>query len=102
VILKTALAQPKPGLAISSGFQPRIDAEECNSCELCVDGCPAEALAMSEDDLPALDLDRCIGCGVCATSCPMEAISLVAKPDHPEPPVDQKALREAYKAAIAS
>jgi Pyruvate/2-oxoacid:ferredoxin oxidoreductase delta subunit len=102
VILKTALAQEKPGLAINSGFQPSVDAEECNGCELCVEDCPAGALSMAEDDLPALDLDRCIGCGVCATSCPMEAIRLVAKPGHPEPPVDQNALRDAYKSATAS
>jgi electron transport complex protein RnfB len=100
--LTTALAQPKPGLALNSGFQPRIDQDECTSCDLCVDSCPATALAMSEDDLLALDLDRCFGCGVCATLCPTEAISLVAKPGYPAPPLDQAALEEALRADTAA
>ena len=96
-ILKTALAQPKPGLALNSGFQPDIDQEECTACEQCVDRCPATALAMSEDDVPLLDLDRCFGCGVCATTCPTEAIALVEKAGHPEPPLDEETLRAALQ-----
>ena len=102
MILKTALAQPKPGLALNSGFQPAIDQEECNSCETCVDRCPATALQLSEDDILLLDLDRCFGCGVCATSCPTEAIALIAKPGFPEPPLDQEALADALKTATVS
>jgi Pyruvate/2-oxoacid:ferredoxin oxidoreductase delta subunit len=96
--LVTALAQPKPGLALNSGFQPDIDQEECTSCDLCIDNCPATALAMSEDDVLLLDLDRCFGCGVCATFCPTEAIALVAKPGYPELPLNQAALDEALRA----
>lgn len=102
VILKTALAQPKPGLALNSGFEPRIDQEECIVCDVCVDNCPATALAMSEQEILQLDLDRCFGCGVCATSCPTDAISLVAKVGHPEPPLDQQSMKEALKAGMAS
>jgi Pyruvate/2-oxoacid:ferredoxin oxidoreductase delta subunit len=98
-ILKTALAQPKPGWALNSGFQPSIDPEECNSCEVCVDSCPSTALAMSEEAFPRLDLDRCFGCGVCATGCPTDAIVLIAKAGYPEPPLDQNTLREALRAA---
>ena len=97
MILKTALAQPKPGLALNSGFQPDIDQDECTSCEMCIEGCPATALKMSEDDILLLNLDRCFGCGVCATSCPTEAITLIPKPGYPEPPVDQDALKEALE-----
>jgi Pyruvate/2-oxoacid:ferredoxin oxidoreductase delta subunit len=102
VILKTALAQPKPGLALNSGFQPKIDKEECITCDVCIGNCPATALAMSEDDLLLLDLDRCFGCGVCATSCPTEAIALVEKAGYPEPPVDHKALREAFRSGVVA
>ncbi len=102
IILKTALAQPKPGLALNSGFEPSIDQEECTLCEVCIENCPATALAMSEDDVLQLDLDRCFGCGVCATSCPTDAISLVAKAGHPEPPLDQQAMKEALKAGTAA
>jgi Pyruvate/2-oxoacid:ferredoxin oxidoreductase delta subunit len=101
VILKTALAQPRPGLALNSGFEPGIDREECTVCEICIDSCPATALALSEDDVLELDLDRCFGCGVCATSCPTDAISMVAKAGHPEPPLDHQGMKEALKAATS-
>jgi Pyruvate/2-oxoacid:ferredoxin oxidoreductase delta subunit len=102
VILEVALAQPKPGLALNSGFEPRLDPGSCNACEECVERCPATALAMSEDDVPRVDLDRCFGCGVCATTCPTEAFSLTAKPGFPEPPLDQAALKKALEAAPAA
>ena len=97
LILKSALAQPRPGLAFNSGFQPKIEQEGCAACDLCVDNCPATALALSEDDILLLDTDRCLGCGVCATTCPTEAIALVEKTGRPEPPVDDEALRATLK-----
>jgi Pyruvate/2-oxoacid:ferredoxin oxidoreductase delta subunit len=102
VILKTALAQPKPGLALNSGFEPSIDQEECIVCEVCIDNCPAKALAMSEEEILQLDLDRCFGCGVCATSCPTDAIRLVAKAGYPEPPLDQQSMKAALKAGAVT
>jgi Pyruvate/2-oxoacid:ferredoxin oxidoreductase delta subunit len=100
IILKTALAQPKPGLALTSGFQPAWNSELCTACETCIDRCPAEALALGEEDVPEVNLDRCIGCGVCATGCPEEAIALVERSGIPVPPLDHKALREAVKASL--
>jgi Pyruvate/2-oxoacid:ferredoxin oxidoreductase delta subunit len=102
VILKTALTQPKPGLALNSGFQPEIDQDECTACDVCVDTCPATALAMTDDGVLVSDLDRCFGCGVCATLCPTQAIVLVEKAGYSEPPVDYQALRRAVKAGAAS
>jgi 2-oxoacid:acceptor oxidoreductase delta subunit (pyruvate/2-ketoisovalerate family) len=99
IILKAALAQPKPALALNSGFQPKVDQEDCTACDLCVEACPATALVPSEDGFLNLDPDRCFGCGICATTCPTEAIRLVEKPGFPEPPLDQAALREAIKSA---
>jgi Pyruvate/2-oxoacid:ferredoxin oxidoreductase delta subunit len=99
VILEVALAQPKPALALNSGFEPKLDADQCNACEECVDRCPATALAMSEADVPAVDLDRCFGCGVCATTCPTEAFTLIAKEGFPEPPLDQRELKQALVTA---
>lgn len=102
MILKKALAQPKPGLACNSGFQPVVDPDECTACETCVDNCPGDALAIAdEEDYPALDPDRCFGCGVCATLCPTEAIELVTRPDIAEPPLDRKSLSAAYKTSLA-
>jgi Pyruvate/2-oxoacid:ferredoxin oxidoreductase delta subunit len=101
MILKTTLSQPRPGVALNSGFAPTWDAELCTACETCVERCPTEAISMGEEDVPEVNPDRCIGCGVCATGCPEEAIELVERPGVPVPPLDQKALREAMKAGPA-
>ena len=99
MILKTALAQPKPGLICNSGFKPQQEYELCTSCGTCIERCPTKALAMGDEDRPELNLDRCIGCGVCATGCPSDAVSLVERAGILPPPLDQKALAEAVKAS---
>lgn len=99
MIIKTALAQAKPGLTLNSGFKPVWNHELCAACGTCVDRCPAGAIAMGQAELPEVNLERCIGCGVCATGCPSEAISLAERSDILPPPKDQKALREAIKAS---
>jgi Pyruvate/2-oxoacid:ferredoxin oxidoreductase delta subunit len=101
VILQKALAQPKPGIALNSGFQPVLNPELCTACEICIQRCPPIALTMSEDDVPKVDLDRCIGCGICASCCPEEAFELVQRPGAQVPPLDQRALKEAIKASEA-
>ncbi len=92
MVLKPALAQPKPGLAIYSGFQPFFDSEYCDNCDTCIDICPADALSANEDALPGLDLDLCFGCGVCACNCPSEAILMEDRPDVAGTPVDRRAM----------
>jgi electron transport complex protein RnfB len=101
MILKTALAQPKPGLSLNSGFNPLYDHEKCTACGICIERCPTKALEMGNDDVPQLSAERCIGCGVCASGCDFEAITLVSRADILPPPVDQKAYREAVKARQA-
>ncbi|MCF8062520.1 MAG: 4Fe-4S binding protein [Deltaproteobacteria bacterium] len=96
VLLKTALATPKPGLFMNSGYRPRVDADLCTACSLCVERCPASALSL-EADTPDLDSDRCIGCGVCATGCPEEAVTLEERPGFAPPPANRKAYREALQ-----
>lgn len=97
VAVTHALAKPKPGLAFSSGFEPRFEAELCTACETCIDRCPAEALQMGPEAVPLVDLDRCFGCAVCATGCPEEAIHMHNRRDIPVPPKDGKSLKEAIK-----
>jgi ferredoxin len=99
VILKTALSQPKPGLALNSGFMPVWDPLLCTACGVCVERCPTSAVTLGDADVPQVNPDRCIGCGVCATGCPERAIGLDERPDIPAPPVDQKALKEAIRAS---
>ncbi len=101
MILQTALAQPKPGVSLNSGFNPVWDAELCTACETCIDRCPTQAIAMGDEDVPYVNLDLCVGCGVCATGCPEDAIELVERPGMPAPPVDHKALKTAIKASRA-
>ncbi len=101
VILKSALAHPKPGLVVNSGFQPVCDSDLCTACEICVERCPMKAISLNEDDAPEVNPDRCIGCGVCATGCPSEAIQMVERIGIPVPPPDYKALKEAIKESRA-
>ncbi|MEK7826286.1 MAG: 4Fe-4S binding protein, partial [Thermodesulfobacteriota bacterium] len=101
MILKTALAQPKPGVILNSGFKPAHNSDLCTACGSCIDRCPTKALLMTDGDEWELNLDRCIGCGVCATGCAFEAIALVERAGVLPPPVDQKALLEAVKASQA-
>lgn len=98
MILKTALAQPNPGAALQSGFQPSFDPDRCVSCSTCVERCPAQALTMVED-FPKLNSSRCFGCGVCASGCPSEAIELVERARVEPPPLDRKALKQALSSA---
>jgi dissimilatory sulfite reductase (desulfoviridin) alpha/beta subunit len=60
------------------GFQgmvaPRLVAENCTHCTLCVRSCQDDALRMGDDDLPVRDLSRCISCGDCIKACPFEAM----------------------------
>jgi len=97
--MKNALAQPKPGFVLNSGFQPRVDPEKCAACKTCIDRCPPSARSMNDEDVSEVDLNRCFGCAVCATGCPSEAIVMQSKPGFPEPPENEKALREAIRAS---
>lgn len=100
IILQDALAHPKPGLAMNSGFQPLWNSELCTACETCIERCPMDAVSMGKDDVPQANLERCIGCGVCATGCPEEAIEIEERTGIAVPPLDNKALKEAVKASL--
>jgi Pyruvate/2-oxoacid:ferredoxin oxidoreductase delta subunit len=97
IILRNALAYPKPGLALNSGFQPDWNEDRCTACETCIERCPTDALQMGAGDVPEVDLNRCIGCAVCATGCPEEAITMLSRAEIPEPPLDRRALKENIK-----
>jgi uncharacterized Fe-S center protein len=58
-----------------SDFQPKVDADKCTRCGLCVKYCPANAIIQSGDDAAEVDLEKCIGCGECFTVCRFGAIS---------------------------
>ena len=102
VILKSAKAQPKPGLAVNSGFQPFLNSNLCESCEICLERCPMSAIQMDESNYPKTDLDQCIGCGLCATGCPTEAIMMNERLGIPKPPVNNKELKKAIQDSLTS
>jgi len=100
VILKSAKAQPKPGLAVNSGFQPIFNPDLCESCETCMARCPMAAIKMDASNHPTMDLDQCIGCGLCATGCPGGAIRMDTRLGIPMPPVNNKELKKAIQASM--
>jgi len=52
-----------------------VDAEKCDGCGTCVDGCATEAIAIV-DDVAVIDEDECVDCEVCVDECPSGAITM--------------------------
>ena len=52
---------------------PKVNADECNACEECVEECPAEAITMV-NDIAVINADECTECSACVDTCPSEAI----------------------------
>jgi len=90
--IQEALADPKPGSIMSSGFVPVINQDLCQACETCIEICPAAALHLDSDDLLQLEVDKCFGCGLCAGNCDDMAITMRNKEGFPEPPLNRKEL----------
>jgi Pyruvate/2-oxoacid:ferredoxin oxidoreductase delta subunit len=84
-ILRFAKMTPRPGDAVTSYYEARLDSEECNSCELCVDRCQMDAIR-EVDGIYEIADGACIGCGLCVAECPVEAISMLAKSGTEPPP----------------
>ncbi|MGI5838953.1 MAG: 4Fe-4S dicluster domain-containing protein [bacterium] len=63
--------------------RPKINAEVCKGCEVCVSVCPKKILAMSDTinasgyhTAGCTDDAECIGCAFCALMCPDSAIEV--------------------------
>jgi ferredoxin len=98
-ILKSFQAMEMPALGAISGFRLTVSEEDCVGCEACVERCPMDALEMP-DDVVRMDPKRCIGCGVCNSVCPEGALTMERIPDAPEPPLDRRALTNAFLESI--
>lgn len=55
--------------------RPRLDADRCTGCGLCLDVCPSGVLAL-ENGTITLRRDGCFGCDHCAAVCPAGAITI--------------------------
>jgi electron transport complex protein RnfB len=60
-----------------SNYRATIDPEECISCGVCIERCPADAITEDVSSKSKVDREKCIGCGVCVIGCQADAIELV-------------------------
>jgi heterodisulfide reductase subunit A-like polyferredoxin len=85
-VLKNLKTVENPAATVHTNYYAMVDAEECVSCEECVERCHMDAIVM-EDTARVLE-NRCIGCGVCIDTCPTGALQFhqKAQSERYEPP----------------
>jgi Na+-translocating ferredoxin:NAD+ oxidoreductase RNF subunit RnfB len=75
----------------TTNYIARLNQEECNGCEICVDHCQIKAIRM-EGDYPVVGEEFCLGCGVCAHFCPSSAMKMEEREKKIIPPKNYKEL----------
>jgi len=75
----------------TTNYLARLEQEECNGCEACVDHCQIKAIRM-EGDYPVVDEELCLGCGVCVHFCPSDAMRMKEREKKVIPPKTYKEL----------
>jgi len=87
-VISEEIAADKPSLIVSRapcplrerkmvGERRKIKAEECKSCELCLNlGCPA---IEGTEEGPRINETLCAGCGLCEQVCPAGAIGSIVR-----------------------
>ena len=51
----------------------KVNVQDCNACESCIDVCPSEAITLV-DGHAFIDEEECIECAACEAECPDGAI----------------------------
>ncbi|MBI5033711.1 MAG: 4Fe-4S dicluster domain-containing protein [Chloroflexi bacterium] len=65
------------GARLPFTFRMRVKKDNCISCGVCVEGCPAHAIKMNEtNNVPEIDYHRCYQCRQCQTDCPTDTFSI--------------------------
>jgi len=59
-------------IGFCAAAEPKLEADACMGCGLCVDICKEKALVL-QDEKPLLDKSRCVLCADCIQSCPTDA-----------------------------
>ena len=77
-ILTNAKNLPHPAQYFRSNYYAKVNSEQCNGCEECVERCQMDAISV-ENNVSIIASDRCIGCGLCVSNCPVNAIELLVK-----------------------
>jgi Na+-translocating ferredoxin:NAD+ oxidoreductase RNF subunit RnfB len=75
----------------TANYIARLDQEQCNGCEICVDHCQIKAIKM-EGDYPVVDEAFCLGCGICTHFCPSSAMKMEEREKKVIPPKSYKEL----------
>jgi uncharacterized Fe-S center protein len=64
-------------MELHSTSAPRIVAENCTGCKVCVKNCAQQAITVGADKIATIDYEKCIGCGQCVAVCQYDAAQAV-------------------------
>ncbi len=88
----------KGKMEMHSSGTPRIAADKCIGCGMCVDHCANDGVHVT-DGTAVIDEEHCVGCGYCIAYCPTGAI--MTKWDEAKPVMNMK-IAEYTKAVLDS